>query len=80
MSRHKCWGYLPEVEFGVQVFSRIESPITECVELPDGRLVAGEAGVGTQVNFCPFCGWEARIQPEAIPYDRDDALDDLDEG
>lgn len=79
MPLHRCWGYLPEVEFGASVFMRLENPITECVELPDGRLVAGEAGVGTQVLHCPYCGWRARVQPAVIPYERDEALDETPE-
>ncbi len=75
---HRCWGYLPEVEFGVSTFCRLTDSITECVELPDGRLVAGEGGVGTQVGFCVYCGWRARVQPVAVPYERDEALDELD--
>ncbi len=70
---HRCFGYLPEVEFGDQVFCKIAGAITECVELPDGRLIAGEAGVGTQVNFCPYCSFKARVQVEPVPYER---LDD----
>ena len=72
MPLHKCFGYLPEIEFGDQVFLRLENPITECVELPDGRLVAGEAGVGTCVPVCPYCGFRSRNPPVPIPYERDD--------
>jgi DNA-binding CsgD family transcriptional regulator len=72
---HRCFGYLPEFEFGLPVFCKLENPITECVETPDGRLIAGEAGVGTQVAWCPYCGFKARVQPVHVPYERDAALD-----
>jgi len=32
----------------------------ECVEeREDGTLWASNSEYGTQVNFCPVCGWEA---------------------
>ncbi len=76
MPLHCCSGYLPEIEFGDQVFCKIAGAITECVELPDGRLVAGIAGVGTQVPVCPYCGFKSRTPPVPIPYERDEELDD----
>ena len=76
---HRCWGYLPEVVHGESAFCAVETPITECVELPDGRLIAGEAGVGTQVIHCPYCGFKARVEPAVIPYERDEALDETPE-
>lgn len=77
MLLHRCWGYLPEVRFGEPVFCQHDPAITECVELPDGRLIAGEAGVGTQVICCPYCGFKSRNPPEPIPYERDETLDEL---
>ena len=73
---HKCWGYLPEFEFGEPAFMKVESPITECVELPEGQLVAGQGGVGTQVAYCPYCGFKSRNPPTPVPYDDSDLGDD----
>lgn len=36
--------------------------IEECEETEQGELWAGNSEYGTQVNFCPFCGYKARRQ------------------
>lgn len=33
----------------------------EIVEQPDGSLWAGNDEYGTRVNFCPFCGYKAKV-------------------
>ncbi len=34
--------------------------IDECHEDQDGCLFAGNGEYGSQVNFCPMCGYEAK--------------------
>ena len=36
--------------------------ITTCYEGDDGRLWAGNGEYGSQVNFCPVCGFEAKVK------------------
>jgi len=36
--------------------------ITACHEDEDGALWCGNDEYGTRVNFCPFCGYKARLQ------------------
>ncbi len=36
--------------------------IDECREDEDGRLWAFNSEYETQVNFCPFCGHEAKVK------------------
>jgi hypothetical protein len=77
-ARHKCQGYLPEWEFGSPTFLRMKPPIDECVETKDGKLIAGQAGIGTQVAHCPYCGFKSRNPPTPTAYDDSDLGDDLD--
>jgi len=51
---HCCEGHLPECSYG--------EAITDCVECVDGSLWAGNTEYGSQVNFCPYCGFEAKTQ------------------
>lgn len=37
--------------------------ITVCYEQQDHSLWAGNHECGSQVAFCPYCGYEARIKP-----------------
>ena len=36
--------------------------ITQCVELEDGTLTVDNDEYGSQVNFCPYCGYEAKVK------------------
>lgn len=36
--------------------------ITSCVEREDGTLWVGNGEYATQVNFCPFCGFGAKVK------------------
>jgi hypothetical protein len=36
--------------------------VTDCFEDAAGHLFVGNAEYGTQVNYCPQCGYKARIQ------------------
>jgi hypothetical protein len=41
--------------------------VTHCEEEPNGTLWVQNGEFGSQVNFCPNCGFEARTK--AIPED-----------
>lgn len=47
--------------------------------MKDGKLIAGQAGVGTQVIYCPYCGFKSRNPPIPTPYDDSDLDDGLDD-
>lgn len=51
---HSCTLHSPEEAYGVA--------IDECDERPDGTLWAGNGEYGSQVNFCPACGYKAVSQ------------------
>jgi hypothetical protein len=36
--------------------------VDECVEMEDGALVVHNREYATQVNFCPLCGFAARVK------------------
>lgn len=60
---HKCEGYLNH--------GKNDPAIEECYELQDGTLWAGDIDFLSQVNFCPYCGYKAKIpaiiyQPERL--------------
>jgi hypothetical protein len=38
--------------------------ITDCDESSNGELWVGNGEYASQVNFCPFCGFKAKIQIE----------------
>jgi hypothetical protein len=44
--------------------------VTMCYEDAEGRLWVTNEEYITQVNFCPFCGYEA---PNQIPWEGSDA-------
>lgn len=66
---HRCEGYLPDLDHGERAMFLQDVCITECIEYPDGRLIAGTGGVGSQVAFCPYCGFRARLAPKVDPID-----------
>jgi hypothetical protein len=53
---HTCEGNLPEGGYG--------AAIEGCSEKEDGTLWAGNGEYDSQVAFCPYCGFAARIKPE----------------
>jgi hypothetical protein len=65
MTEHTCidWSGAPQQGYG--------DAITEIDEHDDGTLWAGNGEYGTQVNFCPFCGYEAKtkVKAGAFPLD-----------
>lgn len=50
---HICDGQLPSSGFG--------EAITYCMEYDDGLWV-GNGEYASQVNYCPYCGYKAKIQ------------------
>lgn len=56
MSLHKCEGWLPRCGCG--------PAIDECVEREDGSLWIDNGEYGSQVAFCPCCGFKAKVAPE----------------
>lgn len=54
MELHKCEGTLPEDSYG--------SAISSCFEGEDGALWVSNEEYASQVNFCPYCGFRAKIQ------------------
>lgn len=68
-SLHRCEGYLPDFDHGERADFLQDICITECIEYPDGRLIAGTGGVGSQVAFCPYCGFKALTPPVVQPID-----------
>jgi hypothetical protein len=38
--------------------------ITECYEEEDGTLTSSNGEYANQVNFCPICGYEAKVKIE----------------
>lgn len=49
MKLHECEGKLPVRGYG--------AAIDYCREDPDGTLWVGNGEYGSQVNFCPYCGY-----------------------
>lgn len=42
------------------------SAVTSCYELDDGTLWISNDEYASQVNFCPFCGYQAKVRAECI--------------
>ena len=38
------------------------SAVDDCVERDDGSLWVSNGEYGSRVNFCPFCGFEAKVK------------------
>lgn len=36
--------------------------VTECIEYEDGKLYVSNGEYGNRVNYCPFCGYKAKVQ------------------
>ena len=70
---HVCWGKLPLAP----VQHLHDSALFACRE-EQGRLWVWNYTGTSQVNYCPYCGYKARIQlhrervpDEVLPYDGD---------
>ena len=57
VSRHSCDFDFPFEGYG--------DAISHCDERDDGTLWVNNSEYGTQVNFCPSCGFEAKIKVTA---------------
>ena len=57
--RHMC-----DLDYSISLVERDggEVHIHECDEGEDGRLWAGNLVRWSQVNFCPICGYEAKVK------------------
>lgn len=51
---HRCQGCLPYVGYG--------TAIDICCEEENGELWVNNGEYDSQVNFCPYCGYKAKIQ------------------
>jgi len=56
--RHECSGRLPEEGYG--------EAVNGCGEREDGTLWVGNGEYGSQVVFCPYCGYRAKEAPTII--------------
>jgi hypothetical protein len=71
MERHYCEAprKAKEYNYGVAIY--------RCTELEDGTLMVDNDEYGSQVDYCPYCGYEAKvkIQKEYLAYiKREDRL------
>jgi hypothetical protein len=53
-NKHLCEGSIPQSGYG--------PAINYCAEEPYGSLWVGNDEYSSQVNFCPYCGYKAKIQ------------------
>ena len=58
-SKHECEGELPGACYG--------EAIQHCYENEAGELWVSNDEYSSQVNFCPYCGFKARIQLHRVP-------------
>lgn len=56
--RHECW--VPN-EAMIYAYG---SAVDYCYEEEDGSLTASNGEYANQVNFCPICGYEAKVKIE----------------
>lgn len=57
----RCYSETNGKEFPLEGYGQA---IEECDEREDGTLWAGNGEYGTRVNFCPFCGYSAKVKVE----------------
>ena len=55
---HRCEGDFPKAAWG--------EAIRYCFEGEDGKLRVTNEEYASQVNFCPYCGCEAKVRVEKI--------------
>lgn len=60
MIKHRCIGDLPDDGYG--------EAIDFCGEKDDGTLWVSNSEYSSQVNFCPYCGYEAKVKAEIKRY------------
>ena len=60
--RHSCSGDLPREGYG--------EALEWCSEEEDGRLFVTNCEYTSFVNFCPYCGYEARVKVDIEKYER----------
>ena len=51
---HRCEGELPVATYG--------KAISYCYEDADGKLWITNEEYASQVNFCPYCGFKAKVE------------------
>jgi len=51
---HRCEGELPKAAYG--------ATITYCYEDAEGKLWVTNEEYASQVNFCPYCGYKAKVE------------------
>lgn len=57
--KHSCEGVLPQCSYG--------EALDSCVENEVGELWVGNGEYGSQVAFCPYCGFKAATPPKITP-------------
>lgn len=57
--KHSCKGVLPHNNYG--------EAIDSCDENDGGELWVGNVEYGSQVAFCPYCGFKAATPPKVKP-------------
>lgn len=60
-SLHECQGHTPQDGYG--------EALNVCWEQPGGKLWAGNEEYGSQVAFCPYCGFKAKVPPPVEVFD-----------
>ena len=65
--KHEC--FIPSWEMKHTMYG---NAIHDCYEDEEGRLIAQGEEYGNQVNFCPFCGYKAKVQIEYKPTSIED--------
>ncbi len=61
---HRCWITSAEKGFG--------AAIDQCFEHEDGTLRVDNDEYGSLVNFCPICGYKAKVPVEQHNWGRAD--------
>ncbi len=65
--KHNCEGHSPHDGYG--------PAIDHCIKNKKGELWSGNGEYGSQVNYCPYCGYEAEIKTVYIPPGVEKSLD-----
>ena len=56
--RHKCWPKWAQVAANIGAYGQA---LDGCWEDESGELWAGNGEYSSRVNYCPFCGFKARL-------------------
>jgi len=62
LRRRKMQNNLHECKTPGWFFAGDAEAITRCFEKSDGTLWVENGEYRSQVNFCPFCGYEAKVK------------------